>query len=79
MDAADHPAAGGGARHLLDLGFAVDGIERDAELEGGGDLTLLLDGVAVGDAVRRRAGREHVLGFAHRGDVEATALAGKEF
>jgi len=35
MDAADHPAAGRGARHLLDLGLAVDGEQRDAELERG--------------------------------------------
>ena len=59
MDAADHAAAGRGARDLLDLGLAVDGKQRDAEPEGGGDLALLLDGVAVGDALgrarRRRA------------------------
>ena len=31
MDAADHAAAGRGARDLLDLGLAVDREQRDAE------------------------------------------------
>ena len=78
MDAADHPAAGRGARDLLDLGLAVDGKERDAEREGGGDLALFLDGVAVGDALGRRAGGERGFGLAHRGDVEAAAELGQE-
>ena len=78
MDAADHARAGRGARDLLDLGLAVDREQRDAELEGGGDLALLLDGVAVGDAVRRGAGGQHRLGLAHRGDVEARAELGQE-
>ena len=34
MDAADHPASRSGARHLLDLGLAVDGEQRDAKREG---------------------------------------------
>ena len=46
-DAANHAAAGRGARDFLDLGLAVDGKERDAEREGGCDLRLFLDGVAV--------------------------------
>ena len=32
MDAADDAAAGRGARDLLDLGLAVDRVQRDAEL-----------------------------------------------
>ena len=36
-----------------------------------GDLALLLDGVAVGDALGRGAGGQHVFGLADRGDVEA--------
>ena len=78
MDAADHPAAGSGARHLLDLGLAVHGEQRDAELEGYRDLALLLDGVAIGDALRRGARRQHVVGLADRGDVEAAAEPGQE-
>ena len=53
MDAADHPAAGGGARDLFDLGFAIHGEQCHAEQKRFGDLALFLDGVAVGDAVRR--------------------------
>ena len=78
VDAADHAGAGRGAGDLLDLGLAVDGEQRDAEPEGGGDLALLLDRVAVGDAVRRGAGGEHRLGLAHRGDVEAGAELDQE-
>ena len=78
MDAADHAAAGRGARHLLDLGLAVDREQRDAEPEGFGDLALFLDGVAVGDAVRRRAGGEHLVGLGQRGDVEAAAEIGQQ-
>ena len=78
MDAADHPGAGCDARDLLGLGLAVDGEQPDAELEGGGDLALLLDGVAVGDAVGRGAGGQHRLGLAHRGDVEAGAQLDQE-
>jgi hypothetical protein len=78
MDAADHPAAGRGARHLLHLGLAIDGEQRDAEPKGLGDLALFLDGVAVGDAVGRRAGRQHVMRLGNRGHVEAAAEAGQQ-
>ena len=77
-DAADHAAAGRGARDLLDLGLAVDRIERHAKPEGVGDLALLLDGVAVGDAVRRGPGGERGLGLADRGDIEAGAKLGEQ-
>ena len=78
MDAADDARAGRRAGDLLDLGLAVDREQRDAEPEGGGDLALLLDGVAVGDAVGRAAGRQHRLGLADRGDVEAGAELGQQ-
>ena len=78
MDAADHPAAGRGARDLLHLGLAIHGEQRDAEREGGGDLALFLDGVAVGDAVGRGAGGERVMRLGERGHVEAAAQAGKQ-
>ena len=78
MDAADHPAAGRGARDLLHLGLAIDGEQGHAEPEGGGDLALFLDGVAVGDAVGRGAGGEHVVRLGDRGDVEAAAEAGQQ-
>ncbi len=72
-DAAEHTRAGGDAGDLLDLGLAVDGEEADAELVGPGDVALLLDGVAVADAVRRGAGRERHLDLGDRGGVEAGA------
>src|ERR1035437_6343149 len=59
MDAADHATAGSGASDLVHLRLAVDREQSDAELEGGRDLALFLDRVAVGDAVRRAAGSEH--------------------
>ena len=43
-----------------------------------GDVALLLDGVAVGDAVGRRAGRQHHLDLRHRGGVEGGAERGEE-
>ena len=73
MDTADHAAARRRAGDLLHLGLAIDGIERNAELECRGDLALLLDRVAIGDALRRRAGRQHVVRLADRGDVKAGA------
>ena len=48
--------AGRGAGDLLDLGLAIDREQAHAELEGARDVALLLDRVAVGDAVGRRAG-----------------------
>src|ERR1700679_3207399 len=47
-DAAEHLGAGGGAGDLLDLRGAVDRKQANAEREGARDVTLLLDGVAVG-------------------------------
>src|SRR5207302_6420658 len=78
MDAADHPRAGRRAGNLLDLGLAVDREQRDAELVGGGDLALLLDRIAVRDAVRRGAGRQHRLRLADRGDVERSTELDEE-
>ena len=46
--------------------------------EGFGDLALFLDGVAVGDAVRRGAGGEDLMGLGQRGDIEVAAEIGQE-
>ena len=78
QDAAEHPGAGGGAGDLLDLGLAVDGVEPHAERVGPRDVALLLDGVAVADAVGRGAGREHHLDLGDRGGVEAGAEPGQQ-
>ena len=74
-DAADHPAAGGGPSHLLHLGLAVDSEESDAERKRRSDLGLLLDSVAVGDPIGRRAGGEHGVRLGQRSNVEAAAEA----
>ena len=73
MNTADHAGPGGGAGDLVDLRLAVHRKQRDAELEGGGDLALLLDRVAVGDAVGGAAGGEHRFSLLHRGHVEGRA------
>ena len=45
---------------------------------GAGDVALLLDGVAEGDALRRGAGGQRHLDFGNRGGVEARAEAGQQ-
>ena len=63
---------------LLDLGLAVDRVQANAELEGAGDVPLLLDRVAVRDPLRRSAGGEHHLDLGERGGVEAGAELGQQ-
>ena len=77
-DAAEHPAARRRAGDLLDLGLAIDREQAHAERIGSRDVTLLLDRVAVGDAVRGGAGREHHLDLGDRGGIEAGAESGKQ-
>ena len=77
-DAAEHAGAGRRAGDLLHLGLAVDRVEADAEREGARDVALLLDRVAVGNAVGRGAGREHHLDLGDRGGVEAGAELGQQ-
>ena len=76
--AAEDLRAGRGAGDLLDLGFAIDREEAHAERIGAGDVALLLDRVAEADAIRRRAGRQHLLDLGDRGRVEARAEAGEK-
>jgi hypothetical protein len=78
MDAADDAGARRRAGDLLDLGFAVDRVQRHPEPEGGCDLGLLLDRIAVGDALGRGAGGDYRVGLAHRGDIEAGAELDQE-
>ena len=72
-DAAEHLRAGSGAGDLLDLGGAVDSEQANAERVGARDIALLLDGVAEGDAVRRRAGGQRHLDLGDGCSVEARA------
>src|SRR5207244_1274162 len=50
-NAAEHFGAGGGARNLLDLGGTVDREQANAERKGTRDVALLLDCIAIRDAV----------------------------
>ena len=78
QDAAEHARAGGGAGDLLDFLDAVDGEEPDAEREGARDVALLLDRVAEGDALGRRAGSQRHLDFGDRSGVEGRAERGEQ-
>src|SRR5215510_7385338 len=75
-DAAEHATAGRGPGDLLDLSLAVDRIEAHAKRVRAGDVALLLDGVAIRDAIRRGAGREHHLDFGDRSSIETGADLG---
>src|SRR4030081_1022402 len=77
-DAAEHLCAGGGARHLLDLGAAVDGEQPNAEREGARDIPLLLDRIAIGDALGGGTRGQRHLDFGDRGAVEARAHRGQQ-
>src|SRR5579871_5389784 len=78
QEAAEHPRAWGGARDLLDLGPAIDREQANSEREGARNVTLLLDGVAIGNAVGRGAGCEHHFDFGDRSGVETGAEAGQQ-
>ena len=77
-DAAEHAAARRRAGDLLDLGLAIDRVEANAERVGAGDVALLLDRIAVADAVGRGAGGEHHLDLGDRSGVEAGAELGQQ-
>ena len=77
-NAAEHAAPGAARRDLLDLGLAIDRIEANAEREGARDIALLLDRVAIRDAVGGGAGGEHHLDLRDRGGVEAGAQPGEQ-
>ncbi len=78
QDAAEDTGARGGPGDLLDFLDRVDGIERDAEVMGARDITLLLDRVAERNAVGRSAGGERHFDFGHRSRVEARAESGEQ-
>ena len=73
QDAAEHLRARRGARDLLDFGLAIDREQAHAERVGARDVALLLDRVAVADAVGRRAGGHRLLDLGDRSGVEARA------
>ena len=76
--AAEHAGARSGTGNLLDFLVAVDGKERDAERMRTGDVALLLDGVAEGDAVRGRTGVERHFDFGDGRAIEVGAHASEQ-
>jgi hypothetical protein len=72
-DAAENTGAGRRAGDLFHFRLAVHREETHTERKGARDVALLLDGVAIGDAVHRAAGRQHHLDLSDRGCVEAGA------
>jgi hypothetical protein len=77
-NAAEHFGAGGGTGDLLDLGGAVDREQANAEREGARDVALLLDRVAIGDAVGRGTRGQRHLDFGDGRRVEAGAERGQQ-
>ena len=75
QDAAEHFRAGSGARDLLDLGLAIDRKQPDAKRIGARDVPLLLDRVAVAQALGRAAGGQNLLDLHDGSRVEAGAKA----
>jgi hypothetical protein len=78
QDAAEHLRFRRRAGDLFDFGLAVDRKQANAEFKGARDIALLLDGVAIGDAVGRAAGRDHHLDLGDRSGVEAGAHRGEQ-
>src|SRR5262249_33986608 len=68
--AAEYARAGSGAGELVQFGFAVEGKQPPPPLVGPGDVLLLLDGVAEGNAVEGHAGGLHQLDLAAACGVE---------
>ena len=77
-DAAEHAAARRRAGDLLDLGLAIDREEAHAERIGARDVALLLDRVAVGDAVGAWRRPRAPSRSRDRGGVEAGAEPGQQ-
>ena len=71
QEPAEHPCRRRDTGDLVDLRLAVHREQPHAERIGARNVTLLLDGVAEGDAVRRGASREHHLDLRDRGGIEA--------
>ena len=68
-------APGAARGDLLQLGLAVEGEQAHAQGEGPGDVGLLLDRVAIGDPVGRRAGGQRHLDLGRARDIERGAHA----
>ena len=77
-NAAEHPRSRCGAGDFFHLADAVGGEQGDAQLVGARDVALLLDRVAVGDAVGSGAGRQRELDLPHRRGVERGPEIGEQ-
>src|SRR5690606_2897685 len=63
---AEHTAAWSSACDLLDFFNAIDRKQANAHLEGACNIAFLLDGVAIADAICRRASVKRHLDFSNR-------------
>ncbi len=77
-NAAEHPGAWGCAGDLLDLRGAIGCKQANPEREGARNVALLLDRVAIGNTLGRRARRKHHLDFGYGSAIEARAERGQQ-
>jgi hypothetical protein len=73
-----HDRTGRGARDLVELGSAIDGVQPHAQLVGARDVTFLLHRVAVRDPPGFDAAREARVDLRGARDVEPGAEAGEQ-
>src|SRR5690606_31917857 len=78
QNAAEYLGAGGGTRNLLHFLDTIDRKEAHTQLERTGDITLLLDRVAIGNTIRRRTSVERHFDLSHRGGVEGRTQRNKQ-
>src|SRR5690606_24639948 len=76
--AAKNTASRSRTSDLLDFFDAVDSEQANAKLVGASNVALLLDRVAIADAIRRRAGVESHLDFGHGCRVKGRAEPGQQ-
>ncbi len=67
------------AGHLFDFGLAIHREQAHAKFKGALDVAFLLDRIAIADAVRARARRQHLLDLDDRSGVETGAKTRQQF
>ena len=79
QNAAKHFCSRRRAGHLFDFGFAIDREQAHAKFKGALDVALLLDRIAIADAIRARARRQHLFDLDDRGGVETGTKTRQQF